>query len=75
MQKYLISGARLPQQLAAIQAELDEAIGRVMRRAVFTPSLEVEVFEKELADYLGVKYAGQRHPFGYLSFARSSGIV
>ena len=57
MQKYLISGARLPQQLAAIQAELYEAIGRVMRRAVFTPAVEVEAFEKEFADYVGIKYA------------------
>lgn len=55
--QFVIPGSRLLQQHAAIQGELAAAIDRVMRRGVFTPSIEVEAFEGEFADYLGVRHA------------------
>lgn len=53
----MIPRARLAQQHEAIRAELDEAISRVIRRAVFMPDVEVEAFEEEFARYVGVRYA------------------
>lgn len=55
--QFVIPGSRLLQQHAAIQGELAAAIDRVMRRGVFTPSIEVEAFEGEFAHYLGVRHA------------------
>lgn len=52
-----IPRARLVQQYEAIHAELDEALSRVIRRAVFMPDAEVEAFEEEFARYVGVRYA------------------
>ena len=52
-----IPGSRLAQQHAAIQEELDEAIAGVISRATFTAATEVQAFEQEFADYMGVKYA------------------
>lgn len=54
---FAIPGLRLRQQHAQIQTEMNTAIATVLERAVFTPAEEVEAFEKELADYMGVKYA------------------
>lgn len=56
MSKFAIPGSRLVQQHAALQTELDEALDRVMRRAVFTPAAEVEAFEQEFAAYVGGNY-------------------
>lgn len=57
MSKFAIPGSRLAQQHATIQPELNKALARVMRRAVFTPAAEVEAFEQEFAAYVGVNYA------------------
>ncbi len=47
----------LTKQYESIQAELDDAAQRVMKRGWFILGPEVEAFEKEFADYLGVKHA------------------
>jgi len=53
----IIPGSRLRQQHELIKDQLDQAIARVMQKGVFTPSVEVENFEREFAEYVGVKYA------------------
>jgi dTDP-4-amino-4,6-dideoxygalactose transaminase len=42
--------------IAPLRARLDEAIARVLDRGLFILGPEVEAFERELADYLGVKH-------------------
>lgn len=47
----------LTAQYASIQAELDEAVDRVVRSQRFVLGPEVDALEAELADYLGVRHA------------------
>ncbi len=47
----------LKAQYAAIREEIDTAVHRVMERGEFILGSEVEAFEKEMAAYLGAKYA------------------
>ena len=42
--------------VAPLRAEIDDAIGRVLDRGTFILGPEVEAFEAELADYLGVRH-------------------
>ena len=44
-------------QYKSIKEEIDEAIERVLESAVFIGGKEVEEFEKEVAQFCGVKYA------------------
>lgn len=53
----IIPGSRLRQQHELIKEQLNQAIARVIQKGVFTPSIEVENFEREFAEYVGVKYA------------------
>ncbi|MCL4295442.1 MAG: DegT/DnrJ/EryC1/StrS family aminotransferase [Anaerolineae bacterium] len=55
--RFTIPGNRLAQQSDSIKDEVDEAVDRVKRRAVFKPDLEVAAFEAEFARYVGVKHA------------------
>lgn len=55
--QFAIPRSRLAQQYDSIQSEVDEAIARVVRRAVFTPDVEVKAFEGEFARYVGVRHA------------------
>ena len=57
MSKLRIPGNRLDERCKALGEELDEAVARVISRGVFTPSVEVEAFEEEFANYVGTKYA------------------
>jgi len=47
----------LKSQYASIKPEIDEALKRVVESSVFIGGEEVAEFEKELADFCGVKYA------------------
>ncbi len=47
----------LTQQYETIQAEIDAATARVLKGGWYILGPEVKAFEKEFADYLGVKYA------------------
>ena len=47
----------LKAQYASIRAELDEAVARVVESQGFVLGPEVEAFEQEIADYLGVRHA------------------
>jgi len=47
----------LTRQYRAIQGEIDSAIRRVLESGRFILGPEVEAFEKEIAQYLGVKHA------------------
>ena len=47
----------LKAQYDSIKEEVDEAISRVIQNGQFILGPEVEAFEKEMASYLGVKYA------------------
>lgn len=55
--QFSIPGTRLAQQYESIKEELDEAVQRVIKRAVFKPDREVAAFEQEFAQYVGVKHA------------------
>ena len=44
-------------ELAPLRDGIDEAIKRVLDSGVFVGGTEVEAFERELAQHLGVKYA------------------
>jgi len=44
-------------QLKALRPEIDAAIARVLDSGIFVLGPEVEAFEREAADYLGVKHA------------------
>jgi len=44
-------------QYKSIKGEIDEAIKRVLENTVFIGGKEVEEFEKEVAEFCGVKYA------------------
>ena len=57
IQRFAIPGVRLAQQHAVFQAELNQAVAQVIKRAVFTPAAEVEAFEAEFAEYVGAGYA------------------
>lgn len=46
----------LTQQYTSIKGEIDEAISRVVSSGRFILGPEVEAFEREMADYCGVKY-------------------
>ncbi|MBM3449952.1 MAG: DegT/DnrJ/EryC1/StrS family aminotransferase [Armatimonadetes bacterium] len=48
--------ARLQQQYASIKDEVDEAIARVVGRAVFTADREVDAFEAEYAAFAGARH-------------------
>ena len=47
----------LKAQYRSIRAELDEAVARVVEAQGFVLGPEVEAFEAEIAEYLGVRYA------------------
>ena len=47
----------LTMQYTSIKEEIDEAIQRVIESGRFILGPEVEAFEREMADYCGVKYA------------------
>ena len=47
----------LKAQYGSIKEEIDEAVRRVIERGEFILGPEVEALEKEVAAYLGVKYA------------------
>jgi len=47
----------LTAQYASMKEEIDEAVCRVMESGRFILGPEVETFEREIADYCGVKYA------------------
>lgn len=47
----------LKRQYQSIEKEIDEAIKRVLRSGQFILGPEVEAFEKEVAQYIGVKHA------------------
>jgi dTDP-4-amino-4,6-dideoxygalactose transaminase len=47
----------LTAQYASIKGEVDEAIKRVIESGRFILGPEVEAFEKEIADYCGIKFA------------------
>lgn len=55
--QFAIPATRLAQEYESIRAELDAAIARVTKRAVFTPDVEVRAFEEEFARYIGVRHA------------------
>ena len=57
MSKLRIPGNRLDQRYKALGEELDEAVAKVISRGVFTPSIEVEAFENEMAAFTGRRYA------------------
>ena len=48
--------ARLQQQYTAIKDEIDEALARVVARAVFTADQEVDAFEREFAVFAGARW-------------------
>ncbi len=47
----------LKPQYQSIKSEIDEAVARVIASQIFILGPEVEAFEKEIAEYCGIKYA------------------